>query len=242
MGKHTVGQRKKMRIENFLLRSGYQFMTTSPALPTAALLESLKWRYATKAFDATKTIPDETWQALEETLLWAPSSFGLQPWKFIVITDKAKREELQAHSWGQKQVTQCSHFVIFAAIQKVDEAHIDNYLSHSAKTTGAPLESLAGYRKVIVGSLKGGVIGSPAWAAHQTYIALGNFMTAASLLKIDTCPMEGFLPAEYDKILGLPERGLASVVCCAAGYRCPTDKYATAPKVRFSPEQVIEHI
>ena len=217
-------------------------MSTSQAIDTSTLLSALQWRYATKMFDPAKKIPANIWKALEETLIQTPSSFGLQPWKFIVITDDAVREKLQAHSWGQKQVTQCSHYVVFARVLKIDESHIDTYLRHSAKTTGASVESLAGYRNVIVGSLKGGVIGSAAWAAHQIYIALGNFMTAAAMLHVDTCPMEGFVPAEYDKILGLEAKGLASVVCCAAGYRSPDCKYASQPKVRFPVDEIIEHI
>jgi nitroreductase len=216
-------------------------MSTTP-LPCSTVLDALHWRYATKAFDPTKTIPAEQWKTLESTLLWSPSSFGLQPWKFIVVTDKAMREKLQAHSWNQTQVTQCSHYVVFAAVQNLDETHVDNFLAYTAEKRGATVESLKGYRGAIVGCLKGGIIGSPAWAAHQAYIALGTFMTAAAMLKIDTCPMEGFLPAEYNKLLGLTERGLSSVVCCAAGYRSESDKYATAIKVRYPAEQIIEHI
>ncbi len=230
-----------MRIEKFVLRS-LKFMSTSSPITSSNLLGNLNWRYATKVFDATKTIPTETWKSLEESLVLSPSSFGMQPWKFIVVTDKAMREKLLPHSWGQTQVTQCSHYVIFAAKTKIDEAFIDANLARTAEVRGSTVESLAGFRKMLVDTVIKGNYGTPEWAARQAYIALGNFMTSAALLNIDTCPMEGFVPAEYDKILGLEAKGLASVVCCAAGYRSETDKYAHLAKVRFPASTVIEHI
>jgi nitroreductase len=230
-----------MRKEKFVLLSGY-FMTTPAKLSPAELTSSLSWRYATKTFDSTKTIPAETWKALEESLILTPSSCGLQPWKFIVITDKALREKLQVHSWNQTQVSQCSHYVVLARVEKIDETYVDHFLSYAAEKRSMPVESLKGFRGMIVGGLKAGTIGSPEWSARQVYIALGNFMTSAATLGIDTCPMEGFVPAEYDQILGLKEKGLASVVCCAAGYRSTEDKYASVPKVRFPANALIEHI
>jgi nitroreductase len=230
-----------MRREKFVLLS-LKFMSTTAAVPSSTLLGNLNWRYATKMFDASKTIPAETWKTLEEALILSPSSFGVQPWKFIVVTDKATREKLLPHSWGQTQVTQCSHYVIFAALTKIDEAYIDANLARTAVVRGVPTESLGGFRKMLVDTLIKGNYGTPEWAARQVYIALGNFMTCAAMLNIDTCPMEGFIPAEYDKILGLPAKGLASIVCCAAGYRDPDCKYASLPKVRFPASTLIEHI
>ena len=219
-------------------------MAQAQPVDPAYLLANLQWRYATKIFDATKTISPEVWKTLEETLVLTPSSHGLQPWKFIVITDKEVRAKLLPHSWGQKQVIDCSHYVVFATIKKLAETDIDNYLNHTANVRGTTLESMKGYRGMMVGDLIHGarskIIGE--WAARQAYIALGNFMTSAALLHVDTCPMEGFVPAEYDKILGLDKRGLTASVCCAAGYRSELDKYANLPKVRYNPEQVVEHI
>ncbi len=214
---------------------------STTSIPSSTLIGNLHWRYATKIFNTEKTIPAEIWKALEETLVLTPSSCGLQPWKFIVITDKEMKEKLQVHSWNQAQVTQCSHYVVFTAIKKVDEAYIDSFLARTAEVRGTTIESLNGYRNMVVGTLIHGGQGTSEWAARQAYIALGNFMTAAAMLQIDTCPMEGFVPAEYDKILGLEARGLASVVCCAAGYRSENDKYAQLPKVRFPRADVIEH-
>jgi nitroreductase len=218
-------------------------MSTPIALDTTSLLANLQWRYATKIFDPAKTIPAGVWKALEEILVLTPSSYGLQPWRFLVITDPGLKTRLKPHSWNQSQVTDCSHYVVFASIKKISETHIDALLARTAEVRGATLDSLKGYRGMMVGDLIQGARGQVAgeWAARQAYIALGNFMTAAALLQVDTCPMEGFVPAEYDKILGLAERGLTAAVCCAAGYRSENDKYARLPKVRFKTTDVTEH-
>ncbi|HUB68723.1 MAG TPA: NAD(P)H-dependent oxidoreductase [Candidatus Methylacidiphilales bacterium] len=219
-------------------------MSISITLDTATLLANLQWRYATKVFDPAKIIPVGTWKALEEILILTPSSYGLQPWKFLVITDPELKVRLKPHSWNQSQVTDCSHYVVFASLRKMSEAHIDAFFARAVEIRGGSLDSLKGYRNMIVGDLIHGARSRIAgeWAARQAYIALGNFMTAAALLQIDTCPMEGFVPAEYDKILGLEERGLTAAVCCAAGYRSETDKYARLPKVRFKITDMIEHL
>lgn len=203
------------------------------------LITALKWRYATKQFDPTKKINDEDWQTLEDTLILTPSSFGLQPWKFIVVTDPATKEKLRAVSWNQSQVTDCSHHVVFAVPTAIDEAAIDAHIKRTAQVHGRDHESLAPLRKMIAGFLLNGNFNTEAWATNQAYIALGNLMTSAALLGIDTCPMEGIDPRKYDEILGLKEQGLKTVVSCATGYRSSNDKYATLPKVRFKNEDVI---
>ncbi len=215
---------------------------STPALSPSDLLASLQWRYATKAFDKAKTIPAEIWQALEESLVLSASSFGLQPWKFLVVTDPAIRAQLLPHSWGQKQVVEASHYVVFASVKKIDEAHIDRYFARTVELRGGALEDHKGYRGMMVGSLIQGGMGTTEWAVRQAYIALGSFMTAAALLKVDTCPMEGFIPAKYDEVLGLEARGLTAAVCCAVGYRSPDCKYATMPKIRFPAAEVVETI
>jgi nitroreductase len=208
------------------------------------LVNQLRWRYATKQFDPQRKINAEDWAALEEALVLTSSSFGLQPWKFIVITDPAVKERLVPVSWGQRQPSGCSHFVVFAIQKNLGEAEIDAFLKRTAEVRKVPLESLGGYRDMMVGSLVKGMDNAArnGWAERQVYIAVGNFLTSAALLGIDTCPMEGIVPAKYDEILGLDKLGLGTVVAAAAGYRAAGDKYATAQKVRFPKEQVILHI
>jgi len=205
------------------------------------LLEALQWRYATKVFDATKKIPDDIWQTLKQALVLTPSSYGLQPYKFLVIDSPAKRAELLPHSWGQKQVVDASHFVVFTAQTTLTEAHVDKLINHTSQTRHIPATALDSYRGMMVGDLVNGPRGKIAheWATRQTYIALGNLMTCAAVLGVDACPMEGFVPAEYDRVLSLKGSGYASVVCCALGYRSANDKYAALAKVRYEPADLV---
>jgi nitroreductase len=216
-------------------------MTT---LSAADLVEQLKWRYATKQFDPLRKIPAETWAALEEALILTPSSFGLQPWKFLVVTDAELKRALVGASWRQTQPADCSHHVVFAARRNLTEADVDHFISRTAEVRGSGVESLAGYRKVIVGfaanAAKEGWLGE--WAIRQVYIALGNFMTSCAAIGVDTCPMEGIVPEQYDEILGLTGGEFTTVVACAAGYRAANDKYGVLAKVRFPVEEIIQRL
>jgi nitroreductase len=208
------------------------------------LLDRLNWRYATKQFDPNRKISAQDWAVLEDALLLTPSSGGLQPWKFIVVTDPAMRAKLLPASYGQAQITDASHLVVFAAKKNFSEADVDAFINHTASARGVPVESLAPFRGMLVGGIVQ-AMDEPArnaWARNQAYIALGNFLTSAALLGIDACPMEGFDRAQYDEILGLNAKGLASAVIATVGYRASTDKYADAPKVRFPKEQVFTRI
>jgi nitroreductase len=211
--------------------------------PTA-LLEQLQWRYATKQFDASKKIAPDLWAALEQSLVLTPSSFGLQPWKFLVITDPATKQALTPASWNQSQVADCSHHVVFLAKRNLDAAHIHRFLERQIELRGGTHEALAGYRNIMVGfATKAKDEGwLDEWAIRQVYIALGNFMTSAALLGVDTCPMEGLVPAQYDKILNLETSDYRTIVACSAGYRAAGDKYAAAAKVRFPASEIVQHI
>lgn len=208
------------------------------------LIEALNWRYAVKKFDNTKKIDEKTWNALEDSLVLTPSSYGLQPWKFLVLTDKSVMQKLTPVSWGQKQVEDCSHLVVFAVKEKMDEAHVQKFIDQTAKVRGIDAASLDGYKKMMIGDVVNGPRGQVSfeWAARQAYIALGNFMTACATLGVDTCPMEGIDPSKYDEILGLKGTGWKTVVACPAGYRSNDDKYASAKKVRFDNKDVIQKI
>ncbi len=207
------------------------------------LLEQLRWRYATKQFEANKEIPADTWSAIEDSLVLTPSSFGLQPWHFVVITNQETKKALLPHSWNQTQVTDCSHFVVLSAKINPDEADVDEFLNRTIEVRGGDLESLQGYRDMMLGFMNKM---SPEerlhWAKNQTYIALGQLMSTAATLGIDACPMEGIVPAEFDRILKLTEKGLTTSVACALGYRSVEDSYAKAPKVRFDKKDLISNL
>ncbi|MDB6022036.1 MAG: NAD(P)H-dependent oxidoreductase [Pedosphaera sp.] len=217
-------------------------MTTN--IQSETLINQLNWRYATKQFDPARKINARDWATLEEALLLTPSSGGLQPWNFIVVTDPTVRAKLLPASYGQAQITNASHLVVFTSKKNFGEADVDSHIRHVAEVQGVPVETLAPLR----GMLVGGIVQSmdekarDAWARNQAYIALGNLLTSAALLGIDACPMEGFDRAQYDEILGLNKKGLATAVIATLGYRLPTDKYAGAPKVRFPKEQVFTRI
>jgi nitroreductase len=212
----------------------------STTIKSETLIGQLNWRYATKQFDPNRKISVSDWATLEEALRLTPSSGGLQPWKFVVVTDPAVRAKLRPASYGQAQVTDASHLVVFTAKNNFSEADVDAHLNNVAKTQGVPIEALAPLR----GMLVGGIVKSMdetarnAWARNQVFIALGNLLTSAALVGIDACPMEGFDKAQYDEILGLKAKGYSSAVIATLGYRLLTDKYASAPKVRFPKEQV----
>jgi nitroreductase len=208
------------------------------------LISALEWRYATKVFDPARKIPADVWAALEKTLVLTPTSYGLQPYRFLIIDSPAKRAELLPHSWGQKQVVDASHFVVFAARTQMTEADVDKLIHLTVAVRNLPANALNSYRGIIVGDVVYGPRGkiSHEWATRQTYIALGNLMTAAAVLKVDACPMEGLAPSEYDKILGLGNSGYATVVACALGYRSAGDKYASQAKVRFETKDLVQHV
>ena len=207
------------------------------------LLNALQWRYATKAFDANRPIEAGTWEALEQALVLTASSYGLQPWKFLVITDAAIRAELRPHSWNQSQITDCSHLVVLLKKRTITAGDADRLINATATTRGIEASALDGYRQMIQVDLIDGprsqIISQ--WAANQVYIALGNLLTSAALLGVDTCAIEGFSPADYDRILGLESDDYQSCVVCACGYRSASDKYASLAKVRYAASDLIEH-
>jgi nitroreductase len=206
------------------------------------LIQALQWRYATKAFDPGRTVPQEQWDALEASLVLTPSSFGLQPYRFIVVTDGQLRAELRKASWGQAQITDCSHLVVFTAKRQMEEADVDHYIGLISKVRGSSPEDLAGFRNVMVNFLTAGSQAGTTseWAARQAYIALGQFMASAAMVGLDTCPIEGLDAAQYDQILGLQGGAYRTLVACAVGYRLPDDKYASLPKVRFPRSELVE--
>ncbi len=211
--------------------------------PSDTVLAQLRWRYATKKFDPAKKIAPELWAKLEEAVVLAPSSFGLQPWKFIVVTDPEMRKKLHPVSYNQAQILDASHLVVFAAKNPPTPADAERHVARTEQLRGLAPGSLDDLKKRIVGLLSRMTEkDAHNWAARQTYIALGVFLSACAMAGVDTCPMEGFQPEQYDEILGLKKRGLGAVAIATAGYRLPTDPSATLAKSRFDVNDVIEHV
>ncbi len=207
------------------------------------LVAALRWRYATKRFDPTRKIPAATWDALEESLILTPSSFGLQPWKFLVIGDPGVRANLATESWQQPQVTEASHFLVLTARTDLNATDVEAWMRCLAEVQGRGPDALAPLKGMIEGFAQAMSHEARAgWNIRQTYIALGQLMAAAAVLGIDACPMEGISTAGYDHLLGLAGSGYATVVACALGYRAADDKYASLPKARFDRSRVIRHL
>ncbi len=210
---------------------------------TDQVLGALRWRYATKQFDPARKIPADIWNAIEESLVLTPSSFGLQPWRFLIVSDPAVRERLKPESWNQPQVTDASHFVVLTARTDVGKEDIDAWISRMAGVQDRDPEDFSPLKGMIAGFAETmSREARHAWNMRQTYIALGQLMTTAAVLGIDACPMEGISSAAYDRILGLEQSGYATAVACALGYRAADDKYAAAPKARFESDRVIRRI
>jgi nitroreductase len=214
--------------------------------PIAAetILSALSWRYATKKFDPSRKIPADQWATLEQAIVMSPSSYGLQPWRFVVVDTAATREKLRVASWNQPQITDAARLVVFARRTTMTAQDVQKYIDRIVEVRGVPAAALDGFKNTMLGSVTTGSPGFDAgvWAARQCYIALGIFLSSAAMMQIDACPMEGIETAKYDEILGLTSQGYAATVVATAGYRASDDTFATMKKVRFPLEQVITHV
>jgi nitroreductase len=208
------------------------------------IISALNWRYATKKFDASKKIPANVWSALEESLRMAPSSFGLEPWRFLVIDSPDLRTKLLPVSWNQNQVVDASHFVVIAGRTDIDANDVDRLIQATAAARAVDAASLEGYRKMVLSFVEAASSSgrAPSWNARQAYIASGFLMLSAALLGVDSCPMEGIDADAYNSILGLSGTGYSALCACALGYRAADDKYASLAKVRFASKDVIFHL
>lgn len=206
------------------------------------LLENLEWRYATKDYDPTKRVSEDDLHQIREAIRLSPSSYGLQPFKVLEVADKAVREKLKVASYGQSQIEDASHLLVFCGYSVVNDEHLDEFLSLTADTRGFDVELLEGYRSFVKDFVKGKQGDGQEWTGKQTYIALGNAMAACAELKIDSTPMEGFEADKYDQILELSSKGLRADVLLAVGYRSAEDQTQHAPKVRKPIESLFESV
>ena len=205
----------------------------------STFLENQNWRYATKKFDATKKISAADLAFLKEAIRLSTSSYGLQPYKVFIVENPELRAKLVAASYGQAQVADASHLLVFANELNFGAAGIDQFASTICKTRELPLEAIQGY----VDYMKGNITGLPEevrniWTSKQTYLALGNLLNAAAELKIDVTPMEGFIPAQVNEILGLDKLGLNASLLAPIGYRHEEDATQHYKKVRKSNEEL----
>lgn len=198
-------------------------------------IENAKWRYATKKFDTTKKVSNQDLATLKEAIQLSASSFGLQLYKVIIIENPELRAQLLPVSWGQTQIVDASHLIVFANQTQIGDADVDAYIQNVASTRNLPLEALTGYGDYMKGALNNMPEDiRPNWTSKQTYIALSNLLNAAAELKIDVTPMEGFVPAQYNEILGLDKLNLNAALIATVGYRHEDDATQHYAKVRKS--------
>ena len=202
-------------------------------------LNNQNWRYATKKFDATKKVSAEDLNTLKEAIRLSSSSYGLQPYKVIIVENPELRAQLQPAAWGQSQIVEASHLFIFANDTNIGDEAIDEFLNAISLERETPLESLTGYgdfMKSKISTLEPAI--KNVWTAKQTYLALGNLLNAAAELKIDVTPMEGFVPEQVNAILGLDKLNLNASLIATVGYRHADDATQFYKKVRKSQEEL----
>ncbi len=207
------------------------------------IIEALNWRYATKKFDQNKKINKEDLESILEIMRLSPSSYGLQPWKFVLVNNTDMRSKILEIAYGQPQITDASQVIVFTNKKNIDGELVDTYMNFVAKEKGIDVGVLDGFKGMINGSFAGKTNEElRGWASCQTYLAVGNLLTSCAIAGIDACPMEGYDHAKLDSLLGLPEQNLESKVIVTIGYRAMDDSSATSKKIRFPKEDVLIEI
>lgn len=204
------------------------------------IIDQLKWRYACKAFDPDRQLSENQVQTLKEAFNLTASSYGLQPLKLVVISNQELKKNLVAASMNQKQIDQCSHLLVLCSKTELGDEFIHSYFKLVMEQRGTEEKILAPFRDFLLkemGEMTPEKLET--WMAKQAYIALGNLLTVCASEGIDSCPMEGFFPEQYDEILGLSEMGLRAVLLLPVGYRSPEDQFASFAKVRRGVSDVV---
>ena len=205
------------------------------------LIENLEWRYATKKFDPSQKVSTEAIEKIKTAIQLSATSYGLQLFKIITVEDPALREKLLPHSWGQRQVVDASHLMVFCPVVDIQDEHIDSFVRIKSEVQGIPHEKLKGYGDFIKDKLSKWTTQKHAeWTTHQVYLALGNALAACAELRVDAAPLEGFDVAPYNEILGLNEKGLSAAVLLTIGYRSSEDSAQHLAKARRPKEELFE--
>jgi len=204
------------------------------------LIDKLNWRYATKRMNGTK-VPQEKIDRILEAIRLAPTSFGLQAFKVIVVEDPALKERIFNEACQQPQIKEASHVLVFAASKNVGAEQVNDYMNLIATTRDIPVDTLAGFRAAFDSIVAGTPEQNFVWTARQAYIAFGVGIVAATNEDVDATPMEGFSTEALDKVLGLTEQNLGSTTILTLGYRDESnDNLVHAAKVRKSKSALFE--
>lgn len=207
------------------------------------VLDSLRWRYAVKKFDDGKIVPEEKIDTIKEAFNLTASSYGLQPFKLVVIKNKEIQNQLVEHSWNQKQVTQASHVLVMTVPKSYSTEEVSSYFNRVKNIRNTPDEIINPFQEFLTNTVASKSQEELlAWNKNQAYLAMGNLLTVCALEEIDSCPMEGFIPEKYDEVLGLEGQNLTSVLVLPIGYRAEDDYMKSQKKVRKNLEEVIFQI
>tara|TARA_B110000003_G_scaffold113243_1_gene115830 strand:+ start:17431 stop:18063 length:633 start_codon:yes stop_codon:yes gene_type:complete len=206
-------------------------------------LENLEWRYAVKKFDEKKFLKEAQINILKKAFNLTATSYGLQPIKLIIIKNKKIQQQLVKHSWNQQQVFQASHLLIICIDTKLDESDVEKYFKKVKEIRNTPDEIINSFKNYLINLIAHKKTKDLlSWAKNQAYLALGNLLTVCANEKIDSCPMEGFIPEKYDEILNLKEKKLTSVLLLPVGYRAEDDIMIHQKKVRKNISDIIFEI
>lgn len=205
--------------------------------------ESLNWRYATQLFDPKRKLSDDLLFSLLDAARLAPSSYGLQPWKFFVVNNREKRSLLRAASYDQAQITDASHLIVIANLTALDQNYIHAHADRIARERDMAPGEIENYRAKMLASVPAmSSDRGQAWVTQQVYLALGFLLMACAHERVDACPIEGFKADQFDTILSLKQKGYHAQVVCALGYRDTKDKFASQKKVRLERKEIIEFV
>ena len=207
------------------------------------IVDYYNWRYATKKFNSKKKVAPSDLELIKEAVRLAPSSYGLQLFKVIIIENQELKNKLIDSSYNQNQIIDCSHLFVFCNYTKVLEKDIDLFISTKSKVNKHPINELQGYGSFLKNNLlKKEPKETSIWTTNQVYIALAHLMTACATLQIDSCPIEGFKADDYNAILDLNNRHMNAAVVAAVGYRSDSDLTQEQKKVRKSSSLLFETI
>lgn len=201
-------------------------------------LDAMKFRHACKVFDSEKQIPAEEFESLLEVARTSPSSFGMEPWRMIVVRNLNLRKALKSACWNQNQITDSSELVVFTTDNdtvRSDTPYVRKMFERRGLSAEA-VDTYMGVYKNYLEPIEADEVLLENWTAKQCYIALANMMTYAATLEIDSCPIEGFDKEEVEAILDL-EYGHSVAVICAFGYRVNPQ----SPQVRLDLKQIVEY-
>lgn len=204
-------------------------------------IEDLQWRYATKKFDTTKKLSDEKVGILKEAFNLTATSYGLQPVKLLVVSNAVIKEDLVPMTLHQMQVKDASHVLVFCIEETISPEFVTTYFNLVHRVRNTSEEILKPFKNFLIEDFKKMPMEQVhAWATNQAYLAMGNLLTVCAMERIDSCPIEGFSPQEYDAYFNLKEKGLRSVLVLAVGYRADDDFFSGFKKVRKGVSNIVE--